>query len=221
MAPPTSFNMGFLHTPGELPRGDEALATPDYSCQPIYPHPKVESVTSFSGTIQQHSTPISYTQLFESDPFFLTLIKPSQPNEIFTFGPPATSADPPVFSSSHESNWTPWPIGKPMGSTSYLNPDFPTRRYANDADPTQTRHYLNASLRWSRTGHATDSKATHVSSTLHYQHHKFADRPVPSVWANGIRSMANSSNHSINCPRHFWWFRDWWFPSRAFGYPSW
>ena len=107
MASPIS-NMGFVHSSGQSPLENEGLATPDYSCQQHYPHfrPAV-FVTSYYETTPQHSTaaPIDYMQLFHSDPFFLTLVKPSKSLKTDTLGPPASPADPPRFSSSNESHW--------------------------------------------------------------------------------------------------------------------
>ena len=109
MASPTSvFNLGFVHTPGELPHEDEGLATPEYSYQLPNSHFRpADFVTSYYETNPQHSTaaPIEYKQLFQSDPFFLTLIKPTKLLKSNNFGPPDSPADPPSFLSSHKSVW--------------------------------------------------------------------------------------------------------------------
>ena len=130
MAPPTSYNMGLVHTSGELPREDEDLAISEYSCQSINSHSNsVDCVTSFIGTNPQHSiaAPTTFEQLFRIHPFF-KLLNPPNHYELNDFAPHASPADPPAVSSSHESPWSTRPIRKPMGPTSLLNPDPSPRK---------------------------------------------------------------------------------------------
>ena len=103
---PNFYSMGRAHPTGELPCKGYGPATPDSSCQTTLPHSyQVKSMTSFSGTNLQQSTPSSYQQL----PFY-NFFNPPPPiltnfNHV-NFGPlPASSADPPRFSSSHEFPW--------------------------------------------------------------------------------------------------------------------
>ena len=108
MDPPISYRMGFVHTSGESSRENEALATPDFSCQPINPRPdQVKYVTSFCVTNLQQSTPISYEQLFQTHPSF-SIHKISKFPQVNNFGSTTNPTDLSNLPSSHESTWHTW-----------------------------------------------------------------------------------------------------------------
>ena len=115
---PTFYSMGYAHPTGELPCKDKGPATPEFPCQPIIPHSyQVKSVTSFSGTNPQQSTPSSLQQLFLAYPEIYSPPYPQITNVLISGLPLAPLIHP---HSHHRMSLpgAPWPIGKPMGPPS-------------------------------------------------------------------------------------------------------
>ena len=102
---PNFYSMGCVHPTGELSCRDVGPTTPEHSCQPIFPHSKVQSVTSSNGTNFQQSTPSLIKQRFLSQIRIVSPYNPTNFNHVTLGPPPASPADLPRFSSPHESHW--------------------------------------------------------------------------------------------------------------------
>ena len=98
--------MGCAHPTGELSCKDVGPTTPEFPCQPTFPHSQVQSVTSSNGTNPPNFTPSFFQQLFSAYPEYLSRPKPQNYTHVTLGPPPASPADPIRFSSSHESHWS-------------------------------------------------------------------------------------------------------------------